>query len=114
MTNHPIDEAAERREFERIISAPPYEHMCDTNGRSSAWLGQYKRYETQLAWELWLARARIAAEREAELVKDAERLQWIAQNAELVESEGTPGKEKHNLRRLRKIVDAALAPESGR
>lgn len=58
MTNHPIDEAAERREFERVIGAPPYEHMCDTNGRSSAWLGQYKRYETQLAWELWLARAR--------------------------------------------------------
>lgn len=67
MTNHPIDEAAERREFERIIGAPPYEHMCDTNGRSSAWLGQYKRYETQLAWELWLVRARIAAQREAEL-----------------------------------------------
>lgn len=73
MTNHPIDEAAERRKFERIISAPPYEHMCDTNGRSSAWLGQYKRYETQLAWELWLARARIAADELASLRAEVEK-----------------------------------------
>lgn len=44
-----------RSEFEKWISAPPFEHMCDRNGEGSAWPGAYKRYETELAWEAWQA-----------------------------------------------------------
>ena len=52
-----------RQEFEATISAPPYEHMCDRNSAASAWPGQYKRYETQLAWEMWQAAAKAMQER---------------------------------------------------
>ncbi len=44
-----------RADFEKFIGAPPYEHMCDRAGQEAAWPGQYKRYETQLAWQAWLA-----------------------------------------------------------
>lgn len=54
---------ASRAQFEAWISAPPYEHMCDRNSDSSPWPGQYKRYETQLAWEAWQKSAQ--QEREA-------------------------------------------------
>lgn len=42
-----------RADFEKIIGAPPYEYMCDRAGGEAAWPGQYKRYETQLAWNMW-------------------------------------------------------------
>lgn len=44
-----------RAHFEKWISAPPFEHMCDRNSENSAWPGAYKRYETELAWEAWQA-----------------------------------------------------------
>ncbi|WP_420465558.1 hypothetical protein [Panacagrimonas sp.] len=47
-----------RAEFEAIISGPPYEHMCDRRGAKSAWPGHYKRYETQLAFDVALDLAR--------------------------------------------------------
>lgn len=47
-----------RAEFERWIGAPPFEHMCDRMSESSSWRGQYKRYETQLAWCAWIECAR--------------------------------------------------------
>lgn len=52
-----MDENAERVAFERWISSPPFEHMCDRNSETSAWPGAYKRYETELAWEAWKERA---------------------------------------------------------
>ena len=44
-----------RADFEKFIGAPPYEHMCGMAGQEAAWPGQYKRFETQLAWEMWCA-----------------------------------------------------------
>ena len=44
-----------RAEFEELIKSSPFEHMCDRNGDNSAWPGHYKRYETQLAWDVWQA-----------------------------------------------------------
>lgn len=47
-----------RERFEAWISAPPFEHMCDRrpmDERVTCWPGQYKRYETELAWEAWQA-----------------------------------------------------------
>jgi hypothetical protein len=65
-----IDEPAEREAFERIIRNAPYEHSCKRFGpNSDLWPGVYRQYETHLAWDIWLTRARIAAQREAELVK---------------------------------------------
>lgn len=48
-----------RKEFESWIMAPPYEHMCDRSGDEMLWPGQYKRYETQLAWEAWQESRRL-------------------------------------------------------
>ena len=44
-----------RDAFEKWISLPPFEHMCEINGNKSAWPGAYKRYETELAWEAYQA-----------------------------------------------------------
>ena len=49
------DTEEQRKLFERWIMNPPYEHMCDrhSDDHTSSWTGQYKRYETQLAWDAW-------------------------------------------------------------
>ncbi len=68
----PEELAREREKFEkwiRWISLPPYEHMCDKGSGESAWPGQYKHYETQLAWESWLDRAELARAEVTELVE---------------------------------------------
>lgn len=47
-----------RQAFEAWISAPPFEHDCKRRAmdeRATYWPGQYKRYETQIAWEAWQA-----------------------------------------------------------
>lgn len=44
-----------REEFEAWIKSPPFEHMCDRYDENGAWKGDYKRYETQLAFEAWQA-----------------------------------------------------------
>ena len=49
------DDMFGRRHFEAFISAPPFDHMCDRYRPDSARPGQYKRYETQIAWEAWQA-----------------------------------------------------------
>ena len=57
----PLDEAAERERFERIAKAPPFEWECARFSDSpddAAWPGQYRRDETQAAWEFWLAAKR--------------------------------------------------------
>ena len=60
-----MDNETSRKQFEAWISAPPYEHMCDRNHDDlSAWLGQYKRYETQIAWDAWQAARNPTVNRE--------------------------------------------------
>lgn len=72
---------ASRAEFEAWISAPPFEHMCDRNSAMSAWPGQYKRYETDIAWRAWQA-SRAASQAELNGYK-ADRIAINARNAEL-------------------------------
>lgn len=62
-----------RAEFEAWITSPPYEKPVDVNPESSAWPGQYRAYEVQLAWEAYQA-GRAECE---ELRKDAERYRWL-------------------------------------
>ena len=54
-----------RQEFEAWISAPPLERPTaryPEGPKRTIWPGQYKHYDTQLAWEAWQARdAEIAA-----------------------------------------------------
>lgn len=72
-----------RKDFEAWISNPPYERMCDRGSPGSAWPGQYKNYETQLAWEAWQAATAKQREKDTEIcesfihtyVKDGER--WM-------------------------------------
>ena len=45
----------ERERFEEWISLPPFEHMCDRFPDGMNYAGQYRHYETQLAWEAWQA-----------------------------------------------------------
>ena len=47
-----------RSAFEAWITAPPMEKDVarnSTDERKSAWPGQYRSYEVQLAWEAWCA-----------------------------------------------------------
>ena len=43
----------DRAQFEEWISRPPFEHMCDRFPEGMNYAGQYRRYETQMAWEAW-------------------------------------------------------------
>lgn len=48
----------ERRVFNEFISSPPYEHSIERypkDERYSAWPGQYRDVNVQLAWESWVA-----------------------------------------------------------
>jgi hypothetical protein len=52
-----LAESEAREMFEAVISAPPYEHMCERFAQDEAryaWPGQYKRNETQIAWNVCL------------------------------------------------------------
>ena len=55
-----MEEEFERAIFEKWISSPPFELSCEINGELSAWPGNYKCYETELAWEAWKERANYA------------------------------------------------------
>ena len=50
-----VDEIEQRRRFEQWITASPYERdiLRFPNSDRSAWPGQYKDMEVQLAWEAW-------------------------------------------------------------
>lgn len=96
-----------RKRFEAWISSKPYEHMCDMVSECSAWPGQYKRYETQLAWEAW--QQAISLDREATMGcckhgnTDGECLRCEEEFAEAVEAENS---------RSAKIVSALEAENS--
>lgn len=52
------DDGSARESFERWITSPPLEKDITRNStdeEKSAWPGQYRSYEVQLAWEAWCA-----------------------------------------------------------
>jgi len=59
----------EREQFEAAISAPPFEYEIDRypHNTITPWPGQYQDSRVEVLWEMWQSRAKIAAEREAEL-----------------------------------------------
>ena len=50
-----------RKQFETLMSLPPYEMNLERQGDNGAWPGNYRSYPVQLAWcaweELWNRRA---------------------------------------------------------
>lgn len=40
--------------FEEVIVAPPYEKSVSRHGEESAWPGNYKDYDVQLAFDVYL------------------------------------------------------------
>lgn len=56
--------ADERAAFERAVSQPPYEYDIDrwpADETRYAWPGNYCDIAVQLAFDMWLARSRLAA-----------------------------------------------------
>lgn len=54
-----------RQAFEAFISAPPFEMGISRFDDRGAWPGNYKSYETDLAWQSWQAATNAALERAA-------------------------------------------------
>ena len=44
-------------EFEKFVTAPPFEYSAERMTELSAWPGNYRSLAVQLAWEAWQARA---------------------------------------------------------
>jgi hypothetical protein len=58
-------EDQEREAFEKWISQPPFERDTErwaTDEKNAGWPGQYKNYETELAWCAWQERATDVSE----------------------------------------------------
>lgn len=77
------DDDRARAEFEAWVSAPPREKPIarySTDPKRTIWPGQYKHYDTQLAWEAWEARqvrgGQIAAERAAVVHFICDHREW--------------------------------------
>jgi hypothetical protein len=114
VTDTNIDEAAERALFEK-------EHADMVFVLES---------DRKLALRFWLARARIAAKREAELRQDADRYRWLRENDSgsrggfpnpgtacafiigMVDRRRTPM--SVSPERLDTAIDAAIAKEAGK
>jgi len=54
--------AEEREQFEKWITAPPFEKNVDKWPSGAAWPGCYKSYEVHLAWDAWQTSRLRAAE----------------------------------------------------
>lgn len=55
-----------REEFEKWISAPPYERSIrryPDDAERFAWPGQYREVSTELAWQAWQEAAKSNADR---------------------------------------------------
>lgn len=51
-----LEHCSARLSFEAWITSPPYQKCVARNSSDemkSAWPGQYRTYEVQLAWEAW-------------------------------------------------------------
>ena len=58
-----------RAAFEAWISAPPYEREVERFGDSSAWPGNYRELDVDLAWCAWSAAMAATRERCAQIVE---------------------------------------------
>lgn len=52
-----------RAAFEAWISAPPYEREIERFGEGSAWPGNYRDIDVDLAWNAWLDAMTLTRER---------------------------------------------------
>ena len=59
-----------RAAFEAWISAPPFEREVERFGENSAWPGNYRELDVDLAWCAWSAAMALTRERCAALCDD--------------------------------------------
>jgi hypothetical protein len=55
--------ARPRAAFEAWISAPPFEREVERFGENSAWPGNYRELDVDLAWQAWSAAMALARQR---------------------------------------------------
>jgi hypothetical protein len=58
-----------RAAFEAWISSPPYEREVERFGENSAWPGNYRELDVDLAWCAWLAAMATTRERCAQILE---------------------------------------------
>lgn len=58
-----------RAAFEAWISAPPFEREVERFGESSAWPGNYRELDVDLAWQAWSAAMALARQRCVQIVE---------------------------------------------
>lgn len=63
-----------RAAFEAWISSPPYEREIERFGDGSAWPGNYRELDVDLAWCAWSAAMATTRERYAQKLAQAEYL----------------------------------------
>lgn len=58
-----------RAAFEAWISAPPFEREVERFGENSAWPGNYRDIDVDLAWQAWSAAMALARQRCVQIVE---------------------------------------------
>jgi hypothetical protein len=58
-----------RAAFEAWISAPPFEREVERFGDNSAWPGNYRELDVDLAWQAWAAATALARQRCVQIVE---------------------------------------------
>jgi hypothetical protein len=66
-----------RSSFEAWISAPPFEREVERFGEHSAWPGNYREIDVDLAWQAWSAAVVLTRDRCAKLC-EASSARWDA------------------------------------
>jgi hypothetical protein len=93
-----------RAAFEAWISAPPFEREVERFGENSAWPGNYRELDIDLAWQAWSAAMALARQR-------VRQLEAAEEGA--AEAFGVVVQEKRDLeaecKRLRELLDSAYA-----
>lgn len=77
MTDDPI-----RAAFEATFRAPPHEwhpRLFDRNSDGQAWPGQYRVYQTDVAWDAYRSGRAAAIEEAAQACEDEATIEGIAQ-----------------------------------
>jgi len=59
-----------RAAFEAWISAPPYEREIERFGEGSAWPGNYRDIDVDLAWNAWIDAVTMTRERCASIAEN--------------------------------------------
>lgn len=77
-----LTDEQERAAFESVIGGPPYERDVRrfADDDSSAWPGNYRDINVDLAWHIWQARAALSAPEQAAQqadARDAARYRWL-------------------------------------